>query len=290
MNPLNQNQKAALWLGISLIIVMGLYPPWTTGIGARPLPYAPIFMPPGSSDLAAHIDFERLIVQWIMAIVLAAGLIVSSHKSITTRSARASAEAQPGELDQRQSEKDKGGRRITSVAEHELQFPEGSSIGELLREAEDDPEYWQFLATAKGRVKVPASDRLQLELNKTRPVDLSALAKLPADSFYSLDLSGSHVVDSDLANIVRFTELYELDLSDTAVTDEAVKHLITLKKLRKLWLDNTKVTERGIEDLRSLANLAKLSLVGSKINSSQIQVLKTKFSQHCELVGNEDKA
>jgi Leucine-rich repeat (LRR) protein len=174
------------------------------------------------------------------------------------------------------------------VVERVLNFPANQSIGEILIESEDDADYWESLAPAKGAVKLPSGRHIQFELSKDSVPALDALTKLSADTFYSIDLSASRISDADLKTIQHFSDLSELDLSDTSVTDEGIKHLSALTKLKKLWLDNTGVTEQGLENLRNLGQLTKVSLIGVKVTEPEVQTLKSKFS-NCEIVLQEGK-
>jgi hypothetical protein len=322
MKTLNQSQKAALWLGIALVLAAGICPPWKAN--GTPLSYALIFHPPASVEKAdVHIDFERLAVQWLMAVVLTAGLIASTEKGKTDpgsnspaaeKNARAMGQADSkdrpaGPVPTAQalaavsgnsplaaasgnsaaaSRVDSAAASPIKVVERVLNFPPNQSIGEILIESEDDADYWESLAPAKGAVKLPSGRHIQFELSKDSLPALDALTKLSADAFYSMDLSASQISDADLKTIQHFSDLSELDLSDTAVTDEGIKHLSALTKLKKLWLDNTGVTEQGLENLRNLGQLTKVSLIGVKVTEPEVQTLKSKFS-NCEIVLQEGR-
>lgn len=81
---MNKKQKIALWVGASVIVLMGLVPPWTSrgwsrngrGQGRHAGGYGLIFYPPGS---AAGIDGTRLLVQWALA-ALVTGVVVATLK------------------------------------------------------------------------------------------------------------------------------------------------------------------------------------------------------------------
>jgi hypothetical protein len=81
---MNTKQKICLWLGIAVIVLMGLFPPWmaATPNGRNYVAggYGFILFPPnqfGESLWLARIDFAKLVAQWAMAAVVATGLIVT---------------------------------------------------------------------------------------------------------------------------------------------------------------------------------------------------------------------
>lgn len=65
---MNQMQKTVMWVGIALIVIMCLVPPWYSGYDRG---YCPIFL------LEDRIDLERLSLQCFIVAILAAGAIVS---------------------------------------------------------------------------------------------------------------------------------------------------------------------------------------------------------------------
>lgn len=82
---MNRKQKLVLMVGICLITLMGLYPPWvrTFLVGQQrmraesPVGYASIFEPPEVRDhrvVGIHIDFSRLLIQWAAVATLFGGL------------------------------------------------------------------------------------------------------------------------------------------------------------------------------------------------------------------------
>ena len=80
---MNKKQKTCLLIGITAIVVMGLYPPWvleTKELWAgkvkytlEPGPYSWIGDPPVT---AKFIDLYRLCVQFFVVAVVTAGLII----------------------------------------------------------------------------------------------------------------------------------------------------------------------------------------------------------------------
>lgn len=93
---MNKKQIIVLWIGIIVIVLMGLFPPWTlngeaasvflvslrdsTSIRQYDFPmYRFILTPPKTLNVAflLRIDFNRLLLQWIMVAVITAGFVVS---------------------------------------------------------------------------------------------------------------------------------------------------------------------------------------------------------------------
>ena len=85
---MNDKQKKCLWVGIALIVVMGLFPPWVCetdsffGGGSKllhhittePGPYSWIDDPPAK---AKFVDLYRLGIQYFLVAVVTAGLIIT---------------------------------------------------------------------------------------------------------------------------------------------------------------------------------------------------------------------
>ena len=92
---MNRNQKIALWVGIGLFVLAGLFPPWIQRYHSsayesyNPRGYAPIFVPPRAmwygkvlqdalaDRLGVQVDWWRLEVQWAIIIVVTAGAVVT---------------------------------------------------------------------------------------------------------------------------------------------------------------------------------------------------------------------
>ncbi len=65
-----RKQRWAIWIGVTIIALMGLCPPWMEAYrygAARFIGYAPIFAPPKSAT--AGIDMMRLFLQWFTVAV-----------------------------------------------------------------------------------------------------------------------------------------------------------------------------------------------------------------------------
>ena len=86
---MSPKQKTILWIGIVLIVIMGLYPPWIItgswqgGQTENPGGYYFLTNPPTpdyketTGIPGAKVDFSRLVIQWIIVVVIAGGLIIS---------------------------------------------------------------------------------------------------------------------------------------------------------------------------------------------------------------------
>lgn len=85
---MNGKQKTVLWIGVILVALMGLFPPWFvegysyTSNYRLILRYGPIFAPPRDEQLRAglhryHLDFSRLLAQQLTVVLVAAGLVLA---------------------------------------------------------------------------------------------------------------------------------------------------------------------------------------------------------------------
>lgn len=81
---MNKKQKIILWIGIIIIVLMGLFPPYERAIilpsfgpddPSVRISYGFLFEPP---ILDVKIDFARLAIQWIIVSVLTAGAIYTT--------------------------------------------------------------------------------------------------------------------------------------------------------------------------------------------------------------------
>jgi hypothetical protein len=74
---MNRKQKICLWVGIAVIVTMGIFPPWMITGGSQgclPMGYSFILNPPSPANLC-RIDASRLCIQWVMVAVVTGGLI-----------------------------------------------------------------------------------------------------------------------------------------------------------------------------------------------------------------------
>lgn len=286
MNALNSKQKQGLWLGIIMAVAVGVYPPWVEGgAGGAPASYAPIFAPPqpAPGHPNVQIDFSRVFLQWAMIAMITGGLVASGKErepsagipgGFTGAQGPAPRSNQAGQVVSTQPAK---------PATRKLKFPESHSIGGVLVESEDDPDYWEWLADAKGVVETPSSGRLQLELPKDETVELGALGQPEMSAIVSIDASDSKISDDQLALVAALKNLQELDLSNTSVSNAGMQHLTRLKNLEKIWLDGTAVTDEGLSVLAQLPRLKKVSCANTSINDSAVISLKDQ-AKDCQFV------
>jgi len=89
---MNKKQKVALWIGIIVIVLMGLNPPWVIKTGRTKMPkiwedkykvrqcYGPIGTAPDSTSpdfVSGRICITILCVQWAMVGIVTGGLIIT---------------------------------------------------------------------------------------------------------------------------------------------------------------------------------------------------------------------
>ena len=76
---MNKKQKIVFLVGLGIIILMGLFPPWYIyhPYGSRPGEYAFIFSGSSSSDgTGVYIDIVRLLIQWVVVAIATAGIML----------------------------------------------------------------------------------------------------------------------------------------------------------------------------------------------------------------------
>ncbi len=277
MTPLNENQKLFLWLGIAIIVAMGLYPPWKF-INESPTSFGFLYMPPSVvGQPPVKLDISRLLVEWSLVGFVTAGLIVTAQNAPAKNKSVAASESVPKASAKQEPPKD------VSMAAKTIKFPE-LTLGEVLVESEDDPDYWEGIGEARGLVKIPAGSNVQLEVRKEKPLNLVGLKEMDPHAIQSIDFSESEVDDQDLAHLLHFNRLYEVDLSHTQITDEGVEQLVKVTSLKKIWLDNTKVTAASLEKLKALQALTKVSLTGTDITEASVKSMKDSFPKDCEII------
>ena len=88
---LNSTQRAVLLAGIAVIVLMGVFPPWTYTFKSRatyseePAGYSFIASPPsrrGNNLMhGVKIDMPRLVIQWVLAIAASGfGVLVTTKQ------------------------------------------------------------------------------------------------------------------------------------------------------------------------------------------------------------------
>ncbi|MBX9948114.1 MAG: leucine-rich repeat domain-containing protein [Candidatus Obscuribacterales bacterium] len=308
---MNAKQRRALLIGIVGFIAIGGFPPWkdtSPPPAGTPLPFAPISMPPVVDGHSIEIDVTRLAIMWILMVVVTAASIWLGKESegsskeaggsplsvepINQLPARSSTPKSSGAqiLDSITSEaKASGVKSASQSTALRLKFPD-TKVGELLTEAEDDPEYWTLVCDAKGRLEVPPGKRFQLELAKDKEVSLDFLSSMGSkdarSAIVSLDLSESELDLESLSYLKYLPSLEELDLSGTEIGDGELEEIAKLSQLKKLWLDDTNTSKAAAEKLSALSNLKKLSL--SHLDGTEVEINSLKLRiPSCEVVVRE---
>ncbi|MBX9940039.1 MAG: hypothetical protein K2Y32_12335 [Candidatus Obscuribacterales bacterium] len=283
---LKESQIKNLWLGLTVLTMIGIYPPWKEyGAVESPLGFASIFSPPSLSREAmgrgvtrVDIDFSRLSVELFLGLATAAVLVVSAG----SKEAKGGRESKPVTASPVASVSEKTKSVPANMVLVEL--PETEGLGEILVESEDDPDYWEPLCQAKGQVLLPRGKKFQLELAKDRRVDTSLLKRFPTGYLFSIDGSDAKLTDDDAEKLAMVQGLKELDLSGTPISSKAIEKLRSLKSLEKLWLDNTLIDDASVPFLISLGELKKLSLQGTSLNDLSKESLKKDLPSEIDLV------
>ena len=84
---LNKRQTTALWVGIILVALMCLFPPWLYTLQApnmgqvtNPAGYAFVFAPPervvDASAFGIRVDTDRLLIQLLAVSIVTAGCVI----------------------------------------------------------------------------------------------------------------------------------------------------------------------------------------------------------------------
>ncbi len=291
---LKESQIKNLWLGVTVLVMIGVYPPWKEfGAQEAPLGFASIFSPPVLSEEAKtrginriDIDFSRLSVEFFLGIAATVALVLSARGAAPAAASSASASSA---ADKRQSAPaaahPKPADQVLTPPPNTVtvDLMSNESIGEILVESEEDADYWEPLCKARGTFHLPRGKKLQLELVKDRRVDLALLKRFPTGYLHSIDGEGSKLTDDDAEKIASVVGLKELDLSGTPLSSRGVEHLRSLKSLEKLWLDNTLIDDTCVPALISLSTLKKLSLEGTSLNEIARESLKKDLPASTEL-------
>ncbi len=309
---LNAKQRRAVLIGVVGFSAIGGFPPWkdtSPPPSGSPLPFAPISMPPVVDGHSIEIDVTRLAIMWILMVVVTGASIWMGKDSEGSGSEGAKGKfleiPEPGAQERSSSAKSSGAQILDSITSEakassskpqssvlKLKFPE-AKVGELLTEADDDPEYWTLVCDARGRVEVPQGKRFQLEISKEGSGSLDFLSSMgnkeARSAIVSLDLSESGVNRESLSHLRWLPGLEELDLSGTEIGDDEIDEITSLGQLKKLWLDDTKTSKLGAEKLSGLTNLKKLSLSHLNADDFEINSLKLRIPS-CEVVVREGKS
>ncbi|HEY9784214.1 MAG TPA: hypothetical protein V6D17_02355 [Candidatus Obscuribacterales bacterium] len=293
---MNPKQRTALWIGIVLFVMVGINPPWKVVATNSPLGFSPIYHSPREQQEGVDIDMSRLIVMWIITAAITGGLIATAQdksRGAPEKHAAPAPEKHAAPAPEKHAapapEKHADSARTPAQDGLVFHFPE-RGVGDVLVESDDDPDYLNFFAEARGKVTVPRHKKIQLEMRKGEKIDLSFLSSLgnkeARSAIYSIDLSQCKFDDATLRNLTWLPQLEELDLSGSTVSDMFTEHLIHVPQLKKIWLDETEITSQSAAALGKLDHLNKLSLVGAKIAEEEIKLLRDKHPE-CDIVFEE---
>jgi hypothetical protein len=319
---LSDRQKFGLMLGLTAICAIAVFPPWRQfGVQEVPLGYAPIFAPPVATLAGAgriDLDTSRLTLEIVVASIVTIGLLIVGGGANIGRTGQGStpggfmarlSEAREAmlaaqQLQMQQMQAQQTAQKATAPAAAaaaaasgkakvesapvdsryvRVELPPNYYIGEFLVESDDDADYWEALAPAKGIVDLPKGKKIQLELAKDIRVDLSVLSAIPTGVLYSIDASECKLTDDDVTKLTAVSGLKELDLAGTPITSSSVSKLRGLSRLERLWLDRTLINDECVPALGSLSKLKKLSLTETKLNDLALESLR-KDLVDCEVV------
>jgi len=312
---LNAKQRRALMIGVIGFIAIGGFPPWkdtSPPPAGTPLPFAPISIPPRVEGHSVEIDVTRLAIMWLVMVVVTGASIwmgkessgsSDPEKDLAAGKFKNNVEPLPSLpiagkssgakiLDSITSEARTTASKTAAEDTIKLKFPD-KKVGELLGEAEDDPEYWSSICEARGRLQLPQGKRCQLEIAKEGEVSLDFLSSMgnkeARSAIVSLDLSEVTLNKESLTYLKYLPALEELDLSSTEISDDDLDEVIKLTQLKKLWLDETNTSKAAVDKLSALTNLKKLSLSHLDAGESEINSLKLRIPS-CEVVVGEGKS
>lgn len=78
---MNTKRKIVLWIGIAIIVVMGIFPPWVQrgALSEKSDGYSFILNEPENYAFGwfPRLDLPRLFIQWLIVAFITAGLIVT---------------------------------------------------------------------------------------------------------------------------------------------------------------------------------------------------------------------
>jgi len=80
---INRHQRTALYAGLIIIVIIGLFPPWTAvhknGLSPvnSPLGYRPLFLPESlPPDWECDLNIAALLFSWLIAVILTGGAML----------------------------------------------------------------------------------------------------------------------------------------------------------------------------------------------------------------------
>ncbi len=151
-----------------------------------------------------------------------------------------------------------------------VHFPKERSLGRLMFQDADavrniqtfyywtgaGDSDWEYLAEARGDVKVPADNRLSLSIDRNAWKDLSSLINFGSEDLYMLSFGG---VEND---------------SRWLPDDRCMPHVAHLTGLKILMLGNTNISASGLKLLENLNLLERLSAPRRLTNAGLAEVAR----------------
>lgn len=164
-----------------------------------------------------------------------------------------------------------------------IQFPEDRAVGYIhmsdedggipffhgrfTREGElvgDTPVAgWHLLGEATGRVEVPTSGVILLEVLPEEARDLSWITALGADDVAAIWLGNTHVNDDQLRHLTHLTGIRWVNTENNGdVTDAGIAHLAPLQSIESLGVHWTRINGNTLRLLSTMPHLAFLDIWG----------------------------
>lgn len=320
---MNARQKAGMWAGITLMVIMGTYPPWKeTGAGAvHPLGYAPIYRPPVASSQASSVDIDmtRLFLMFGLVGLVTIGLISSAgarpahdpNKPKRPSFGEAMAEAMKlAEERTRTQQAMSGGQGDTGKAGSgdisNLFRPTGSQGAKPtprsasgsgttvdLGEVEPKPEKNEDVIS----LNFPAQGVGELHVESADDPDYwdavgSAKGSVQVPPFRKLHLElSSQAANLSLLSSITLDSgkkprIHSIDLSEANVRDDDLAHLKSVRGLQELDLSDTNISAGGLAQVSGIESLKKLWLDRTQVSASDLAVLEqAKNLKKVSLVG-----
>lgn len=186
-----------------------------------------------------------------------------------------------------------------------VRFPKERSLGRLMIQDADavrniqtffywteagDSE-WEYLAEAKGDVKIPAGKRLLLTIDRNAWKDLSPLKNLNSEDIYMLSFAGMEdgyswsPDDRCMPYITHLTGLKILMLSNTNISAEGLKLIGNLNSLERLSVPG-RLTDAGLAEVTRLSSLKALYINDHSLtNAGLAHLARLEMLEELDLMG-----
>ena len=171
-----------------------------------------------------------------------------------------------------------------------LHFPKDRSVGLVKIQGIDVPEPtggtwpsrmytkgWEFVAEARGDVRIPPNRRVGLEMNRgvwRRPSDLRELRPNDLYMLQSADIDDrAGPTDWSMAQVGEFTGLRILHLNSGTITHRGLRNLTGLTRLKELRISSKRLGNPGLAVLAKMNSLERLSVTGKRISDAGLAYL-----------------